>query len=162
MEVWKTIPSLPNYEASTSGRVRHKGKEPRKLQVNKRNGYVYIPVRKDMKFQSLRVHRLIAEAFIPNPENKPHVNHIDGNKQNNSVENLEWCTQSENELHKCRVLGKKNEPPHILKPVIDLDTGIVYESIKAAAQETGIDHRKIGEIAAGKRKTCHGKRFSWA
>lgn len=62
------------------------------------------------KRSTIRVHRLVAEAFIANPEGKEDVNHIDGNKANNVVENLEWATRSENMLHKCRVLGKKNQP----------------------------------------------------
>ena len=56
-----------------------------------------------------QVHRMVAMAFIPNQENKPNVNHIDGNRQNNNVDNLEWCTQQENIQHKIEVLGKTNK-----------------------------------------------------
>lgn len=62
-------------------------------------GYMLVDMRKDGKRYLKCVHRLVAEAFIPNPQNKPQVNHIDGNKKNNCVENLEWCTCSENQYH---------------------------------------------------------------
>ena len=62
-------------------------------------GYLLVDLRGHEKRTIKTVHRLVAEAFIPNPENKPQVNHIDGNKQNNCVDNLEWCTNSENQIH---------------------------------------------------------------
>lgn len=63
------------------------------------NGYRFVSLRKNGKNETKMVHRLVAEAFIPNPENLPVVNHIDGNKENNSVSNLEWCTQRDNLKH---------------------------------------------------------------
>ena len=70
-----------------------------KSYINKRNGYVYIFLMKDNKSKNFRLHRLVAEAFIPNPENKLQVNHKDGNKLNNNVNNLEWCTHRQNINH---------------------------------------------------------------
>lgn len=70
------------------------------------NGYTRYEIFIDYIKSRVFAHRLVALAFISNPENKPFVNHKDGNKQNNTVENLEWCTKSENELHSWRVLGK--------------------------------------------------------
>ena len=70
------------------------------------NGYM---VFKDKDGIHNQVHRMVAMTFIPNPENKPNINHIDGNRQNNNVNNLEWCTQQENIQHMIEVLGKTNK-----------------------------------------------------
>ena len=70
------------------------------------NGYM---VFKDKDGTHNQVHRMVAMTFIPNPENKPNINHIDGNRQNNNVNNLEWCTQQENIQHMIEVLGKTNK-----------------------------------------------------
>lgn len=75
------------------------------------NGYLQAHLSKNGSYKTLLVHRIIAECFCPNPELKPQVNHIDGNKKNNSSNNLEWCTQSENERHKYDVLGVGHKKP---------------------------------------------------
>lgn len=160
-EVWRDIPSLENYQASNLGNIRYKGHGKRKLQLNS-SGYLYIDVRVNGKLVNLRVHRLIAETFIPKVDGKEFINHIDGNKQNNRVENLEWCTASENEIHKVRVLNKKQTPPVNVNRVVDLDTGIIYESVKEAAQATGADRHHIGEVASGKRRSTKGRKFAYA
>lgn len=73
--------------------------EPLKTHVNPKTGYVYVSLQKSGKPHRVSVHRLVAQAFIPNPDDKPEVNHKDRNKLNNSVENLEWCTHRENIRH---------------------------------------------------------------
>ncbi len=75
-----------------------------KHSINK--GYANVQLHKNGIVKQMRVHRIVSMAFIENPNNKPHVNHIDGNKLNNHISNLEWCTPRENEIHKHRVLGK--------------------------------------------------------
>lgn len=157
-EEWRVIEQYPHYEVSNKGNVRHIGKGNRKLCYSA-TGYMTVYIRHNGKYKNLRVHRLVAMAFIPNPQNKPHVNHIDGNKVNNKAENLEWCTPSENEQHKVNVLGIKQNPPHITKPVVCVETGFVYASIQDAANRTGTNHRHIGEVANGKRKTAGGVRW---
>ena len=99
------------------------------------HGYVRIKLSIGSSIRRERVHRLVAKAFIENPENKPAVNHIDGNKQNNKLENLEWCTHSENEYHSYRTLGKRH-PRQLPKSV----------SIQAVKlRNAGITVREIAE-----------------
>ena len=108
-EQWKEIKGNREiYEVSSLGNVRTKDREGARgsyikghtlTQHDNSNGYLRCDINIDGKTKSHLVHRLVAENFIPNPDNKPFVNHIDGNKHNNSVENLEWCTKSENEKH---------------------------------------------------------------
>lgn len=117
---------IPNYEnlyfATTDGKIFSYPKKTRKgtreITPNKGAHYYLIDLCKDGKVKKHLVHRLIAETFIPNPQNKPQVNHIDGNKLNNKVENLEWCTRSENQKHSIRIglrtcKGEKNSQSKI-------------------------------------------------
>lgn len=97
-----------------------------------RNGYLFIRLSKNSKKKCFSVHRLVAKYFLPNPNNKPFVNHIDGNKKNNNVKNLEWVTSNENMQHSYYIL-KKNK-----QPVLCIDTGISYPSMKEAERQTGI------------------------
>lgn len=125
MEVWKDISGYEGYyQISNFGQIRsvpryitHKTKgggfvnQYFKGKILKptttRNGYKMIVLSKDGKFKYQTIHRLVATAFIPNPENKPTVNHKDGDKSNNHVDNLEWCTSSENNSHAYRIGLKK-------------------------------------------------------
>ena len=91
------IKSLPKVRRNRSGTYIQKEKLL-KLS-NTSTGYKKVELYKDKKRKSFKVHRLVAQAFIPNPENKREVNHIDGNKHNNKVNNLEWVTSSENKIH---------------------------------------------------------------
>jgi transposase len=110
---WKPVINYEGiYEVSENGDVKRIAKTNNQygvghiLKHNIINGYAHVQLHKDSKVKSMRVHRLVAMAFIENTLNKPQVNHIDGNKLNNHISNLEWCTASENELHKHRVLNK--------------------------------------------------------
>lgn len=109
-EIYKSIKGYEGlYEVSNLGNVKSLKKVrgralsgERLLKPHIVNGYVMVTLCKDSKPFNASVHRLIAEAFIPNPENKETINHIDGNKQNNSIDNLEWATQRENNIHAYR------------------------------------------------------------
>lgn len=109
MEIWKDIEGYPNYMVSNLGRVKslgrwingkNKGKRWQEEKIMKQQlfkcGYLYVCLWKERKMKYCRVHRLVAEAFIPNPNNYPIINHKDENRQNNNVENLEWCDQKYN------------------------------------------------------------------
>ena len=131
-ECWRDIEGYEGlYQVSNMGRVRsldrevkvNNSKQPTKMVKGQimtprktKNGYLEIGLRKDGKYKHLRINRLVAFAFIPNPENKPHVDHINTIKTDNRVENLRWCTPKENtnnELtlkHKSEVMKGENNP----------------------------------------------------
>ena len=100
-EQWKPIDGTDGkYEVSNLGHVRTNGQRPGLLTLTKqKSGYRYAMIEIDGKSCNRRVHRLVAQHFLPNPDNMKEVNHIDGNKGNNHVSNLEWCTRSQNVKH---------------------------------------------------------------
>jgi hypothetical protein len=112
MEEWRDIPGFEGlYQASSLGRVKslqRKHELIMRLQTV-RNGYIVVSLRIAAGTKKLlRVHRLVAQTFIPNKENKPEVNHKDGNKENNIAQNLEWVTSSENHKHAYKTNIRKN------------------------------------------------------
>lgn len=130
-------------------------------------GYLRVALYKSNRNKRYKVHRLVAQAFLPNPEEKPQVNHKDGNKQNNTVCNLEWVTNNQNMSHARqnglfeghRQFCKKTSKKIIATNLITGQT-IEYESILAAKREIGTQH--IQEVLSGKRKQAKGYTFSYA
>lgn len=123
-------------------------------------GYSQICLTVNNKKITKKVHRLVAEAFIPNPLNRPQVNHIDGNKKNNSVENLECVTNAENQSHSYRVLGNISRGGGGGKtPVICVETKKIYKSISEAAKETGAKIANISRACRNNFNTAGG--FHW-
>lgn len=108
VEEWKTIPNYEDYSISNWGNVySHKRKRILKP-TNTTKGYIQVHLSKNGSVVNAPIHRLVAQNFIDNPDNKPQVNHIDGNKRNNRVDNLEWCINSENQQHALKIGLRKH------------------------------------------------------
>lgn len=120
-------------------------------------GYEYISIRRNGRRKKYLTHRLVADAFIPNPKRLPQVNHIDGNKKNNNVSNLEWVNNSDNQMHSRYVLGNKTGFDDV--PVECVESGETFISTRDAWRKTGVSYSHISECASGKRKTAGG--FHW-
>ena len=164
--LWKTIPFATSYEVSNTGLVRSKKKNIILTPHKHTNGYYRVDLYINKTRCRAYMHRLVAEMFIPNPDNKKEVNHKDGDRANYNIDNLEWCTRSENELHKCRVLGKAptramREKSILVcsKPVLCIETNTEYQSIASAEKLTGICHQSISNACRGKYHTAGG--FHW-
>lgn len=126
-EVWKYIKGYEGlYQVSSWGRVKRVNTGRILKTIIGKDGYIQINLCKHGIQTRYKVHRLVAQAFIPNPQNKPQVNHIDEDKENNHVENLEWVTNQENMLHNDLY---KRCVKHAKKPVICLETNEKFESI---------------------------------
>lgn len=157
--MWKDIEGYEGlYQVSTLGRVKN-SRTGRVLKVGKiGNGYLIVNLYKDGKRTNYKVHRLVAQAFIPNPQNKPQVNHIDEDKENNYVENLEWSTAKENNNHGTRTLRMSKTKS---KPIICVETGIDYYGISECARQMGLHQQSITAVLKGKLKTTGGYTFKY-
>jgi hypothetical protein len=121
---------------------------------------VYIALFKNSKEKNIRVHRIVAEAFIPNTCNKTQINHIDGNKTNNRVDNLEWCTCSENINHAYKTGLSENKQKIRIKQ-FDQNYNLIneFESLIEASQKTKIPISSISFCINGKRNQANGYIF---
>ena len=177
-EEWKDIEGYEGlYQISNLGRVKSLMFRNNKYSFNKiyfmkpqnnAKGYKTIRLSKDGVVENHRIHRLVAKHYIPNLNNKPCVNHIDGNKQNNNVSNLEWATHSENLKHahrtglkKATFLGCYGKDNPSSKPIkmIDLKTGAVikkFNSINEGANYINKECSAIAKCCKGKLKTAYG------
>lgn len=153
-EIWYTITKYPDYEVSINGQVRNKLSKKIKKFTDNGHGYLRANFLMNHEQSTVYLHRIIAETFIDNPNNLPEINHKDGDKYNNEISNLEWCTSSFNQMHRHYVLRHGN-----CKCVQCVETSIVYESTMEAERETKCDHRHISECCRGIRRTCGG--YHW-
>ena len=162
-EEWRDIKDYEGlYQVSNMGRVRsiRNGKIRIFKIAEKYLSYYAVHFRENGINKMFKVHRLVAQAFIPNPENKPCVNHIDGNKWNNRADNLEWVDQSENNLHAIRIGLRKYDQPHIkARKLTPEDVRFIRENYKpydkefgqsALAKKFGVSHGEIYHIINNK------------
>ena len=173
MEEWRDIKGYEGlYQVSNTGKVKSLERTVRigrgyrtvteKIMKPRENnhGYLQLHLCREGKRKLCRIHRLVAQAFLPNPDNLSEVNHKDENKQNNYVENLEWCSHSYNNTYndKAKKVGKK-----LSKPVysINKESGLItyWESAKVAGRILGIDSSHITKCCKGKMKSIGG--FYW-
>ena len=165
-EEWRTIFDFPNYEVSNKGNIRSKEyndslghlRSSKKLKKQVNNcGYEYVILSsKEEKHKTLTVHRIVAKTFIPNPEEKEDVNHIDGNKLNNNVNNLEWTTTQENIIKRYEIGIDGNNYKRVSQ--FDKDGNLVgsFPSSYEAERITGISRTHIGGCCRGERLTAGG------
>lgn len=128
MEVWKNIEGYENYIVSNMGKVKNIITGKVLKQHNSGNGYLHVCLyNKEHKGRTIMVHRLVAKAFIPNPNNLPQINHIDECKENNCFSNLEWCTSEENINHGTHNFRTGYNNPN-RKPIysVDINGNVVY------------------------------------
>lgn len=178
-EEWRTVEKHPGYEVSSLGAVKstnynHTKKAKLLAPQKQRNGYVTVSI----SCQTKSVHRIVAEAFVPNPLGKPYVNHKDGNKQNNAASNLEWCTAKENMAHAyahglvALVTERKKEVcRRMIRKAIEKNKRRIrqysrdgelikeYPSVIEASRESGANATHISLCAKGKHHTSGG--FVW-
>ena len=192
-EIWKDIKGYEGlYQVSNMGRVKsfnykNTGKEGILEGSKNKRGYKVVHLSKNGKTNHYRIHRLVAITFIPNPNNYPEVNHIDEDKNNNRMDNLEWCDGkynlnygtrnkriSEHRKGKCsgkehprygKSMNKKNKnkliESHKVK-VINLDTGEIFNSMKEAGEKYNMKNPwNISSCCTGKRKTARGYRWAY-
>jgi hypothetical protein len=168
---WRELTYHPNYFVSELGniaRLKNGKMLLRKLKKDK-EGYMRVNLYLDSSYKYYLVHRLVARMFIPNLEDKPHVNHKNGIRHDNRVENLEWVTVSENHFHSFKFLGRKSiGPKHtgkdhpLSRPVVgtNLVTGatIRFSGVNEAGRH-GFTFQSIYKVCHGKMKQHKG--FSW-
>lgn len=151
-----------NYSISDTGEIRNDITNLI-LKQQSQQDYKVVGLHINKKAKLCRVHRLVALMFIPNPENKPYINHIDGNRSNNNVDNLEWVTPAENTQHAVRT-GLM--PPTRQKPVVQYDCQgnklQVFESINEAARLTNSDSTKISLCCNHQRVTHNNYQWRFA
>lgn len=174
-EIWKPIVGFEGYyEVSSFGNVRsvdryvvnNKGLRLIKGQIIKqtkqKNGYLYVGLYKKQKHKLIRVHRLVAEAFIPNPNNLPFINHRDENPLNNIVENLEWCTPKYNINYGTCIERRCNKKQKlVLQYTLDGEFVKEWQSLKEIECELGIKQYNISRCCNGKRKSACGYVFKF-
>ncbi len=150
-EIWLRVKEYPNYSVSNLGRVKNNVANHIMIGGYDKDGYKQVTLQKNGKQYNRRVCRLVALTFIENPNELPMVNHIDENKENDNIDNLEWCTAQYNNTYGCRCNKTR-------KSVQCIETGKIYEGLRIAEKETGISHTNISSAC---RKNCCAGGYHW-
>jgi len=170
--IWKDVVGFEDrYKVSSAGLVYSKHKNQLKATKKNNRGYVQVSLHKDGKEHMLLLHRVVAMAFIPNPNNLPQINHIDEDKENNRVSNLEWCTNIYNRRHgtgysrSCaghdyKAMGLANGRPVAMYSIDGKLCG-EFVSVKTAQDETGINEANIRQSCYKTRRTAGGFRWEY-
>lgn len=166
MEIWKNIKGYEGiYQISNLGRIKslHNkfgNKELIMKQNLKRNGYYQIRLKRNGTVKDFIIHRLVAEAFIPNPNNYPCVNHIDENKTNNNANNLEWCSILYNNTYGNRLKKvSKAQSKKVYQYDFNWKLIKIYDSCKEASKKTGISAGNISQCCNGSYN--HAGSYYW-
>lgn len=174
MEIWKDIIGYEGrYQVSNLGRVKslnynNTNKEKILKPKKESNGYLRVNLSKNGKAKMHSVHRLVAIAYIPNPENKETVNHKNENKEDNRVENLEWMTSYENNrygTHDIRSASKQKNNKKTSKPVVGVsligEEVLRFPSTAEAERQGKFFHSAVGKCCNGKSKSYKGYVWYW-
>lgn len=144
------IKGFSNYLISMNGDVYSIFTKKYLAKIKHSHGYLFVAIKgDDGKRYNKYIHRLVAEVYIPNRDNKPFVNHKDGNKHNNRIDNLEWCTNSENMIHAVNNGMRKTGLNHYKCTVVVDNLGNKY-SLSQAAKISNISHQYLSKMLSGK------------
>lgn len=160
-EVWKDVEGMDKYQVSNTGLVRNKKTNCLMHQKIGRDGhYLSVYLTNNGHENTYRVHRLVAEAFLGKQPGMM-VNHIDGNKLNNHVDNLEWCTARENNLHAIKT-GLNHPGAYQKRPIRVVETGEIFDGVCECAEAVGADFRNVyAALQNEKRHTANGLHFEY-
>ncbi len=163
IDEWKPIKDFCGYYINRNGEINStnafKGTKEIILKCSVSNkGYKIVNLMNCGKVYSRTIHKLLAQAFIPNPDNLSCINHKDGNKLNNSLDNLEWCNAKYNTNYGTGIERRSISQG---KKVRCIETGIIYDSIAEAERATGIPHSSIGLVCRGKYSQTHNTHWEY-